>query len=88
MDNLAGTYRALGRHAEALAIREQVVEFLRLVLPANHPSIGEGCAFACGVTIERGLGFLGLILTCRHGHEQPCYDVQRPWKARGCACNV
>ncbi len=49
MDNLAGTYRALGRHAEALAIREQVVEFLRRVLPANHPSIGEGWAWRDGL---------------------------------------
>ena len=44
MNNLAGTYSALGRHADALAIVEQVLEFFRHVLPANHPSIGEGCA--------------------------------------------
>ena len=44
MGNLAGTYRALGRHADALAMSEQVLEFLRRVLPANHPDIGEGCA--------------------------------------------
>ena len=44
MGNLAGTYSALGRHADALAISEQVLEFRRRVLPANHPEIGEGCA--------------------------------------------
>ena len=43
MNNLAGTYRALGRHADALAMGERVLVFLRRVLPANHPSIGEGC---------------------------------------------
>jgi hypothetical protein len=43
MNNLAGTYRALGRHADALAMGEQVLEFRRRVLPANHPDIGEGC---------------------------------------------
>ena len=43
MSNLASTYRALGRHAEALAMGEQVLEFQRRVLPANHPDIGEGC---------------------------------------------
>ena len=32
-----------GRHAEALAMGEQVLEFQRRVLPANHPDIGEGC---------------------------------------------
>jgi hypothetical protein len=43
MGNLAETYKALGRHADALALFEQVVEFQRRVLPANHPDIGEGC---------------------------------------------
>ena len=44
MNNLAATYRALGRHADALAMGEQLLEFFRRVLPANHPDIGEGCA--------------------------------------------
>ncbi len=44
MNNLAATYRELGRHADARAMGEQVVEFRRRVLPANHPDIGEGCA--------------------------------------------
>jgi hypothetical protein len=44
MSNLAATYSELGRHADALALFEQVLEFQRRVLPANHPSIGEGCA--------------------------------------------
>ena len=44
MNNLASTYRDLGRHADAVAMGEQVLEFRRRVLPANHPGIGEGCA--------------------------------------------
>ena len=44
MNNLAMTYSTLGRHADALALFEQVLEFRRRVLPANHPDIGEGCA--------------------------------------------
>ncbi len=44
MNNLATTYYELGRHADALAMGEQVLEFFRRVLPANHPAIGEGCA--------------------------------------------
>ena len=44
MSNLALTYYALGRHADALAMGKQTLEFRRRVLPANHPSIGEGCA--------------------------------------------
>ena len=44
MSNLAAMYSDLGRHADALAMGEQVLEFLRRVLPANHPDIGEGCA--------------------------------------------
>ncbi len=45
MSNLAATYKELGRHADAVALWEQVLEFLRRVLPANHPDIGEGCAW-------------------------------------------
>jgi hypothetical protein len=51
-----------GRHADALAIREQVLEFRRRVLPADHHEIGEGCAgndaFACVVLIMMGMGIL------------------------------
>ena len=43
MNNLAQTYSALGRHADALAMGEQALEFSRRVLPADHPDIGEGC---------------------------------------------
>jgi hypothetical protein len=43
MSNLAQTYSALGRHANALAMGEQVLEFRRRVLPADHPSIGKCC---------------------------------------------
>jgi len=49
MSNLAATYTALGRHADALAMGEQVLEFQRRVLPANHPDIGEGCAWRDGL---------------------------------------
>jgi hypothetical protein len=42
MGNLASSYSALGRHEDALAMGERVLEFLRRVLPENHPDIGEG----------------------------------------------
>ena len=42
-NNLGFTYRALGRHKDALAMCEKALEFQRRVLPANHPEIGEGC---------------------------------------------
>ena len=42
MGNLAETYSALGRHEDALAMKESVLEFHRRVLPEDHPSIGEG----------------------------------------------
>ena len=44
MNNLSSTYSELGRHADALAMGEEVLEFRRRVLPANHPDIGEGCS--------------------------------------------
>ena len=40
MGNLADTYSALGRHQDALVMLEKTLEFLRRVLPENHPSIG------------------------------------------------
>jgi hypothetical protein len=43
MINLALTYYNLGRHADALAMGERALEFLRRVLPANHPQIGGSC---------------------------------------------
>ncbi len=43
MGNLAREYSALGRHADAFAMKEMVLEFRRRVLPADHPNIGEGC---------------------------------------------
>ncbi len=55
MSNLAVTYSDLGRHADALAMREQALEFRRRVLPANHPDIGEGCSGRDVLRIERGL---------------------------------
>ena len=42
MGNLAGTYSALGRHSDALAMKESVLELYRRVLPEDHPDIGEG----------------------------------------------
>ena len=51
MNNLASTYSALGRHADALAMGERVLEFRRRVLPVNHPEhpeIGEGCVGGMG----------------------------------------
>ena len=42
MSDLGVTYSNLGRHSEALAMRESVLEFYRRVLPADHPWIGEG----------------------------------------------
>ena len=41
--NLAGSYSKLGRHEDALAMHERVLEFYRRVLPEDHPKIGEGC---------------------------------------------
>ena len=52
MGNLAVTYSKLGRHADALAMEERVLEFSRRVLPEDHPSLGEGHVWsgvACGL---------------------------------------
>ena len=40
MSALAIAYSALGRHQDALALKEETLEFQRRVLPENHPDIG------------------------------------------------
>jgi UPF0288 family protein (methanogenesis marker protein 3) len=43
MGNLAFTYSALGRHQDALVMKEKTLEFQRRVLPENHPDIRIAC---------------------------------------------
>ena len=40
MNNLANTYRALGRYQDAVVLQEKTLEFRRRVLPENHLGIG------------------------------------------------
>ncbi len=41
-ENLGRMFRDLGRHVDALAMFERVLEIRNRALPANHPRIGEG----------------------------------------------
>jgi hypothetical protein len=41
LSNLAVTYGKLGRHQDALALREKVLALSRRVLPVDEPLIGE-----------------------------------------------
>ena len=89
MGNLAGMYSALGRHADALAMQEKVLEHYRRVLPADHPDIGEGCA-GRDAFHSTCLDFeeWGFDLNFRHGHVQSCHVILRSREARGCACDA
>ncbi len=49
--NLANSYSALGRHQEAVEMEEKALEFIRRVLPENHPDIGEGDAAHGGARV-------------------------------------
>ena len=40
MNNLALTFRTLGRHQDALMLLEKTLEFRRHVLPENHLQLG------------------------------------------------
>ena len=51
MSNLANSYSALGRHQEAVEMREKTLQFRRRVLPENHPDIGEGDAAYGGARV-------------------------------------
>jgi hypothetical protein len=46
-ETLASVLTDQGRHSDALAMREKVLEFSRRVLPENHPDIGEGRVGSC-----------------------------------------
>ena len=83
MGNVALSYSDLGRHEDALAMGERVLEFSRRVLPENHPDIGEGrvgSGVACGVFIVRGGGLI--TGTCRQSHEKSCMFILRSREAR------
>jgi hypothetical protein len=56
MGNLANTYSQLGRHQEALALKEKTLEFQRRVLPENHECIG--VTWLCGVLVELNVDVL------------------------------
>ena len=45
MGNLGSTFMALGRYQDAEAINKKTLEFMRRVLPENHPNIGATSAF-------------------------------------------
>ncbi len=47
MSNLAQTYSTLGKHSDALAMFESVLELRRRVLPADHPDIGQSHFLEC-----------------------------------------
>ena len=86
MNNLASSYSKLGRHEEALAMRERVLEFDRRVLPENHPIIGEGhvmslvafdvCSSDCLISssdhLLAGDSLINLSSSCRR-----CGDIPR-----------
>ena len=40
MNNIAVSFRELGRHQDALELQEKTLQFRRRVLPQNHPDIG------------------------------------------------
>ena len=95
MLNLANTYSALGRHEDALVLRERVLEFRRRVLPENHPDIGElhgGCVIDCmfdGDTsscLPAGLALYNLSISHTQGDDllraiESAREALRIWQA-------
>jgi hypothetical protein len=67
MSNLGLSCSNLGRHSEALAMLESVLEFYRRVLPADHPSIGEGREWGVQLrffTIRKLVVFIFVVRLC------------------------
>ena len=80
MNNLALSHGDLGRHNEALAMRESVLEFYRRVLPEDHPDIGEGhvrSGDACAL-LNYFIPFTGMALyNLSFSYEQCALDCAR-----------
>jgi hypothetical protein len=81
MSQLAWTYSDLGRHEDALAMKERVLELRCRVLPENHPDIGEEhvCVEWCCMCGVDCCGNNTSTLTCSFFHEPTCLDVFCPW---------
>ncbi len=79
MDNLAMTYRALGRYADAVAMGERALEFFRRVLPENHPDIGEGYVWSDALHVVDYDSCL-----CSHGIVPNKFEPQAEWCAAAC----
>ncbi len=47
MSNLAASYSELGQHEHAVEMQEKAIEFIRRVLPENHPNIGATWLWCC-----------------------------------------
>lgn len=43
MGNVGHAYDLVGRHQDALVFLEKTLDFLRRVLPHNHPHLGSAC---------------------------------------------
>ena len=75
MGNLAATYFNIGRHADALAMQERVLEFSRRLLPEDHPSIGEGHVWS---GVARGVrSLIRVVRQCSLQHELQSRENRR-----------
>ena len=72
MDCLAESYRASGRHADALAMGERLLEFRHRVLSEDHPEIGEGRVMSDALHVLLILMGRFCESTCRQDNEQSC----------------
>ena len=88
MSNLAQTYSVMGRHADALAMQERLLDLRRRFLPKNDPEIGEYgmCSDSFFCMSAHSLCFFYLMPRC--AHEQPCSEVRFIGKVLGCAFKV
>ncbi len=79
MSNLASAYGELCRYQDALVLQEKTLEFLRRILPENHPDIG--VMRLCFVELHVQFDWV----CCRHRDEQSCHHMRCPWSAPRCS---
>ncbi len=69
MENLAGSYFAFRRHADAVVLRETVLEIRHRKLPEDHPDTGNNHVCHSVVATDN-------VSVCSQSDGQPCHLVQ------------
>ncbi len=78
LKNLSGIFNSMGRHADALVMGEESLDFISRAMPENHPLIGVRAMFMCDCMLL--IVTPGFCLMCRRSHVQSRHHLRAPGK--------